>query len=323
MTRKKLDYEAGIMFDTALDKAASKSKWVHWLINDNKHAARSTLNFLNTCFANIHEAKHPGICKKLKCNNKDGVEATICELVAHELLRRLELSPEFEFVSVDGLKPDLSFATEGKRFLTEVYLTHSPSKTYRDFKNRMEGEAWDTSKPDESRAHKIEDVLSEKISKYKCLDMPLVVFVFLGDHRGLSESDVETALFGMTAKEVSLEKRFPESVSRECIPVGGLLLPDEDGNNPYCNLSAVVSCDWFDTLNRQDRGKRLHCLVLHNWGATEALPIDAFKPFPQIIWSQSEPGIWKPRLTKNRTIVAKFTNDGGIEYREYTPNTAW
>ncbi len=134
MTRKKLDYEAGIMFDTALNKATSKSKWIHWLINDNKHAARSTLNFLHTCFANIPEAKHPGICSKKLGGDKNNVEATIYELVTHELLWRLELSPEFEFVSVDELKPDLSFTTEGKRFLTEVYLTHSPSKTYRDFK---------------------------------------------------------------------------------------------------------------------------------------------------------------------------------------------
>jgi hypothetical protein len=232
----------------------------------------------------------------------------------------LELSPEFE-PSIAGLTPDLSFELQGRRFLGDVYLTHSPLKTVRDFCDGT-GEAWDTSKPDESRANKIANVLAKKAGTYKPLALPFVVFVFLGDHRILGASDVERALFGMTAYEVNLEERFPNSVSRDRMPVGGLLLPDEDGNYRHHNLSAVISCDWFDTLNRQDRGKRLHCLVLHNWNG-EALPVEAFRLFPQIIWNQSEPDVWKPEQTINGNIVAKFTLDGGIECREYTPETAW
>src|SRR5262249_38781497 len=184
------------------------------------------------------------------------------------------------------------------------------------------GEAWDTSKPNESRANKIAIALAQKAGKYKLLDLPLVVFVFLGDRRILSERDVERALFGMTAYEVSLEERFPKSVSHDRVLVGGLLLPDEDGLHRHHNLSAVVSCDWFYTLNRQDPGKRLHCVVLHNWNG-EALPIEAFRPFPQIIWNQSEPDVWTPEQTITANTVAKFTIDGRIECREYTPDTAW
>jgi len=305
-------------FDTALNRAASKSEWVSWLVNDNENAARATLGFLNTCCANIPASKHPRIFQKL-AGDQSEVEATIHELVAHELLRRLGLSPEFE-PSIAGLTPDLSFETEGKRFLGDVYLTHSPSKTLRDHSDGT-GEAWDTSKPDESRAKKIADKLRDKAGRYEPIALPFVAFVFLGDHRILSASDVERALFGMTACEVSLE-RFPKSVSHDRVPVGGLLLPDEDGNYGHHNLSAVISCDWFDTLNRQDRGKRLHCRVLHNWTG-EALPVKAFSIFPQIIWNQIEPDVWKPDQTISANTVAKFTLDGGIECREYTPNTAW
>src|ERR1700758_2487965 len=46
------------MFDTALNRAASKSDWVSWLVSDNDDAARTTLGFLNTCFANIPASKH-------------------------------------------------------------------------------------------------------------------------------------------------------------------------------------------------------------------------------------------------------------------------
>src|SRR5690349_3148782 len=102
--------------------------------------------------------------------------------------------------------------------------------------------------------------------------LPLVLFVFLGDHISLNTEDVERALFGMTAYETSLEPWFPTSVHRDRVPVGGLLLPQEDGSQPYTNVSAVVACDWFDTWNREDRGKRLYCVVFHHWAAEDTLP---------------------------------------------------
>src|SRR5260370_7350707 len=118
------------MLDIALSQVASKSEWVSWLVNDNEQAARTTRGFLNTCFANIPPSKHRRILKKL-AGDQSQVEATIHEFVAHELLRRLGLSPEFE-PSIAGLTPDLSFEIEGKRFFGDVYLTHTPSKTLND-----------------------------------------------------------------------------------------------------------------------------------------------------------------------------------------------
>jgi hypothetical protein len=306
------------VFDISLNQAASKSEWIYWLVIDGGADARSTLQFLYTCLANIPTSKHQRIHKKLR-GDRSQIEATIHELVAHELLRRLKLSPEFE-PTISGLTPDLRFEIEGKRFLGDVYLTHSPSKTLRDFGDGT-GEAWDTSKPHESRANKIANELANKAGKYESIALPFVVFVFLGDRRILSASDVERALYGMTAYEVSLEEGFPKNISRDRVPVGGLLLPDEYGDYHHPNLSAVISCDWFDSLNRQDQGKRLHCRVLHNWTA-ETLPLDAFRLFSQIIWNQSSPDVWKPEQTINDT-VAKFTLDDGNDCREYTPNTAW
>jgi hypothetical protein len=308
------------MLKNIFNKAALKSDWICWLITNNSDAARSTLEFINTCFINIPLAKRKGILKKLN-SDKYQVEATIHELVAHELLRRLRLSPEFE-PRINGLTPDLSFRIEGKAFIADVYLTHSPSKAFKDF-NDGTGQAWDTAKLHESRAHKIEQELANKTVKYSQLKVPLVVFIFFGDHRILSVTDVERALFGMTSYEINFENRFPKSICCDQILVGGLLLPTEDSNYKYGNLSAVIACDWFDTLNRQDPGKRLHCLVLHNWAGDVLLPTDAFKVFPQIVWNQMDSGVWKPSQTLNRNIVAKFMPGDEIKCYEYTPSTAW
>jgi hypothetical protein len=308
------------MLDKALSDAALKSDLVDWLINDNSPAGLSTLDFLHNCVDNIPPQKHSGIGKKL-AGDASQIEATIHELVAHELLYRLTLSPEYEPL-VNGKRPDLRFNARGMFFLADVYLAHSPSRTLTDFDNRT-GAAIDRSKPGESRAFKIEEMLSEKAAKYKDCSMPLVVFVFLGDRRLLSVFNVEQALYGMTAREAGLEQQFPNNISPGRVPVGGLLLPDSDGNTPHNNLSAVVCCDWFDTLNPQDRGKRLYCKVLHNWAADVTLSPDGFKPFQQITWRQHEPDIWKPEITIEDCIVAKFTTDGKLECRSYTADKPW
>jgi len=314
------------MFRAALSKAAAQSTWVYWLVNNDGDAAHSTREFLQTCFVNLPVAKHARLLKTLATEKAaENIDACIHELVAHELLRRLGLSPEFHPVITKSTKtPDLRFEAGGKPFLADVYLTHSPAKTFKKYPGEIGTyAAWDTAKPEESRAQKIKNELAKKSAKYKVLGLPLVLFVFLGDHISLNTEDVERALFGMTAYETSLEPRFPKSVHRDRVPVGGLLLPQEDGSQPYTNLSAVVLCDWFDTLNREDRGKRLHCVVLHHWAAEDTLPQEAFQCFPQIIWYQTTRGIWKPEQTRNANVAPSFTLVTGIECREYTPNTAW
>jgi hypothetical protein len=107
-------------------------------------------------------------------------------------------------------------------------------------------------------------VLEEKADRYAELDLPIVPIVFLGDSYAFDFGDIETACFGITLEEVALEAAFPQSLPKYRVPVGGLLLPREDLPAPYENISAVIACDWFDTLNRHNPGKRLAARVLHH-----------------------------------------------------------
>src|SRR4030095_4234834 len=136
----------------------------------------------------------------------------------------------------------------------DIVVCHSPSKTVCDLGNGI-SEAWDTAKPSESRADKVSKILQKKAESYAGLELPIVPIVFLGDKDAFDFGDIEKACFGVTLEEVALEPRFPESLPQDRVPVGGLLLPREDLLVPYENISAVITCDWFDTLNRQRRGK--------------------------------------------------------------------
>lgn len=309
-----------VMLHKALTNAAAKSKWVAWLVNNNGPAALSTLDFLHVCVEHIPVEKQTGISNKL-AGDASEIEATIHELVAHELLYRLKLSPEYEPL-VNGKTPDLCFTAGGTLFLADVYVAHSPDRTLEDYGDKT-GAAFDTTKPGESRAFKTEEVLSDKAAKYKDCDMPFVAFVFLGDHRILSVLEVEKAVYSMTVCEAGHEKHFPNNISYETRPIGRLFLPDENGDYRHRNLSAVICCDWFDTMNQDDPGKRLHCEVMHNWAADKCLPVKAFDPFQQIIWRERKTSNWKPEITGKNNIVAKFTTTGEMEYRPYSSDTPW
>jgi hypothetical protein len=109
-----------------LKGAALKSAWISWVISDDGNNARSTRGFLNTCFENVPLGKRKSFLKKLETGDRRQIEATAYELVAHELLRRLHLSPELE-PSIGRKRPDLSFKVAGKEFIADVFVTHSPA----------------------------------------------------------------------------------------------------------------------------------------------------------------------------------------------------
>src|SRR5437870_1842279 len=88
-----------------------KSTWAWWVATNEGKAARETRDFLSMCFSNIDTQKEPAVIKRLR-GDKSQVEATLHELVAHELLRRLKLTPQFE-PSIGGQTPDLSFRVKG------------------------------------------------------------------------------------------------------------------------------------------------------------------------------------------------------------------
>ena len=305
------------IFSEIVNNPQTKNTWCRWVATSDRPSAASSREFLSTCFLKLPPNKRNGLLKKLRQGDHYEVEAKVYELVAHELLWRLNLDPEWA-PSVGNFTPDLTFQSCHTRFIADVFVSHSPSKTVENYGDGT-GMARDTSEPSESRAKKIADRIVEKASKYESLHQPLVLFGFLGDHDILSSLHFEKALYGRTADEAEPGEYFPD-VGRAPILLGGILLPRDDDKMPFANLSALVVLDWFDTLDRNDPGKRLHCLVLHHWVPSTPLPVNTFEPFCQLTWEGG--GLrWIPQYTKDPKIVAKFCSNGEINFHPYSANT--
>jgi hypothetical protein len=287
-------------FSEIIREMPNKSDWISRLYSNTGKAATETLAFLSTCYSNIPKAKRESIRKRLKSVGQNEVDAIIRELITFELLRGLKLQPEWS-PKIKGRNPDLMFVAEGKKFVADVFLTSSPTKTIHK-KSDIFTEYWD--KPllaGESRSIKIAEDISEKSTKYSQLNYPLVLFVFFADNLGLDIQQVETALYGMTIDEIRRNKEYPNHAT-------------DYVSHP--NLSGVIACKWFDTLNPADEGKRLQCVVLHNWATNSNLPTDAFSPFGQIIWNST--GKHKrPQYDGNPNMVAKFHSKDQLEIKPY------
>ncbi len=308
------------MFDSALTAAAERSDWVRYLIARNSVAATETRALLEAAFSNIRAEKQNRVAARIREGDTPQIEATIHELVAHELLRRLQLRPEFE-PQLQGKSPDLLFEAAGMRFISDVVVLHSPSKTVNEADWGYE--AWDTAEPSESRPEKIKKKLEEKADRYAELNLPIVPIIFLGDRLGFEIfDDIERACFGITLQEVDLEPAFPQSLPRYRVPVGGLLLPREDVPVPYEHISAVIACDWFSTSNQHSPGMRLASRVLHYWAARQPLAMEAFSPLPQVCWDAMASGGWKHRFTKERSRVLKFLGAEQIDTEIDSPTTS-
>jgi hypothetical protein len=124
-----------VMFDSALIAAAERSDRVRWLVASRSVAANETKAFLTIAFSNIRAEKQKEIAARPRKDATSRIEATIHELVAHELLRRLQLRPVFE-PKLQKKTPDLLFEAAGVRFISDVVVTHSPLKTVRIFNRR-------------------------------------------------------------------------------------------------------------------------------------------------------------------------------------------
>lgn len=146
---------------------------------------------------------------------------------------------------------------------------------------------------------------------------------FLGDHNILDIESISEALLGVYRNHDTFKiEDFKEMIRGRKNKIG-LFLPNESGKAEYKNLSAVVACDWFDTLNKTDTGKRLYCLVYHHWDALFELPIQCFEKFCQMIWNKKSHEVWQTKYTTEINTVAKLPLSGGIEYNLYTPNNPW
>ena len=306
------------MFDDLVNNSALGDSWARWVATEPRAAAQDTREFLSACFEHLPAEKQGPLRNVLKKGNAKKVEATLHELVVHELLRRFDRQPEFE-PNLDGLTPDLRFCVSGTIFIADVFVVHSPSKTVKDLGSGV-GESWDTSKPSESRAKKISDITERKAGKYH--DAPLILFGFQGDHYSFDTWDFEAALYGRTVGELGPSDCLPD-VGPAVVPLGGALLPLDDRSARYRDLAALVACDWFDTLNRSDRGRRLYCSVLHHWDPRAALPESAFSPFSQVVWEKTGARSWHPRRIGEGNMLMKFNADGTMRFDVYSSDAPW
>src|SRR5262245_14663132 len=148
-------------FSEIIRNAKNKSNWVIWLSTDTGKAAVETLTFLSICYSSIPKKKRDSVKKRILDASQDEVDAILRELVAFELLKRLNLNPDWS-PKIEGKNPDLMFTVNDKKFIADVFLVKSPEKTI----NRIDDihtAFWD--KPQsasESRSNKIAERIKEK-----------------------------------------------------------------------------------------------------------------------------------------------------------------
>lgn len=304
---------------------ALRDTWSWWLVTSQSAAAEDTLRVLAGALRRLSASAQRSVLAKVRTGYSEHVEATLHELVAHELLWRLHLAPEWE-PRIASLTPDLAFKAQGNSFLGDVFVAHSPTHAvdeglarYLNDPSLKEGWAYDSDAAPISRAKKVADRLQGKAEKYAAAGLPLVVFVFLGDHRAFDFANVEQAIYGSSVQEGGPNGSMPLPAHQR-MSGGGLLVP-RDGSVPLRNLSAVVVCDWFDTLHRACPGRRLACMVLHHWAPSNPLSVSAFGAFPQVTW-RSDP-VWIARVVGTANLVGRFIDDDSLDLRTYAGDSPW
>lgn len=320
------------MLLSALKKNQELSGWAKWVRDDTGQAARETREFVERCLANIAPNNRKQLIQRIGSDGKENVDALLYELVAHELLRRLELKPEFHPNSFAPLTPDMVVKIGDQQFIVDVFVTHNPARTITPLAEGL-GDVikfvYTVDRGD--RAKKIRDTLAEKYHKYFPTGKPMIFVVFLGDH-WVEMQDVQTALYGASLEDGWLRDGFPHAItdfrqelaSRQIErPPDGAMLPDESGRPGCPLLSAVLACNWFDTLNRSRPGKRLQCLVLHHWNPDFKIAIGQFCGFGQIAWSSKVSGCYNWERTASELTVAKFDSADGFEFRDYDESHPW
>ena len=292
-----------------------------WMATSGDAEAIWERRFYNMAIKRLPEIKQRRICHICKKADDAEVEAVLYELLAHELLSRLHLKPGWH-PAIEGQTPDLKFRVSDQDFIADCIVLHSPKRTLKDYPDGT-GYAFDGSRPGESRSSKLYDIIERKAQKYRITDLPLIVFVFAGDRRIMDTQVLERTLYGRTILEASGEETFP-SAGYAPVVTGGLLLPSEDGNQRYTNLSAAVWCDWFWSGDwSAPPAKRLFCAVYHHWSPDTPLPISAFNPLFQVAWQLAENGEWTPCFMGDRATVIGFETDGTLMCRPYSNEAPW
>jgi hypothetical protein len=237
-------------------------------------AAAETRAFLDRALAHLPAATFARVQRRLQRADASGVDSTLHELVIFEICQELGVRPTFE-PRAHNQTPDLSLTIGETPFWADVLVTYRPTSTLRVSEGlhgyEDGGEA----------ARKIGDAIAAKAVKYRSLDGPLLVFVMFGRY-DVDLDDLETGLYGSPVSEAAIEGVSPLSCDETWHRHGILCPPSSEA--PHTNLSAVIACEWFDTLNVADRGRRLRCVAYHHWRPRRALPVGSFTPFSDLIW---------------------------------------
>lgn len=327
-----LHYAALMLLDTLREKA-KLSEWAKWAAGNPNSAARETRDFLEVCFANVAKNRQNKLLQSIRLADEDTTDSILHELVAHELLRRLRFEPDFGPKLSTSLTPDMMATVTNQRFIVDVFLTRNPSRTIRPFPCRLRGHPeFEYTVDSGDRAKKIRDRIMEKHQKYSRTGKPMILVVFLGDH-WMSMRDVQRALYGASLGDEWLHEPFPNAIikfRRDLVdaniaapPPDGAMLPDDHGRPGCPKLSALLACDWFDTLNRSQPGKRLSCSVLHHWSPDVPIPAGAFGQFPEVAWTLKSSGTYEYNIVKSLDTVARFTGADELEFRGYSGSEPW
>jgi hypothetical protein len=318
----------------ALTQNGKLGDCARWIAAAPEPAAREIRDFLELCVANVASNKQKKLLESVRSADEDGADSLLYEVVAHELLRRLHLDPEFWPKLDSGLTPDMIIRAAKQEFIVDVFLTRNPSRTnrpilrtvasvpkeLRDLPMKYTVDAGD-------RAKKIGERILEKYRKYARTGKPMVLVAFLGDYH-MQMLDVECALYGASLQDGRLRDDFPKAIMRfrnefaamniGRAPAPGVLLPDES-NRPGCpRLSAVLACYWFDSVDRNDPGRLMQCKVLHHWKPDVPIPSGAFGQFPEVAWTAKSSGSYEHNIVNLPTAVARFTGTDEFEFRDHS-----
>jgi hypothetical protein len=288
------------------------SDWARWLTTSTDLGARETLLFLERAFIHLPCRAQQRVLKQRNANSNK-VDSLLHELLLHEVCHEFGLDPAFE-PEIEGQTPDLALKVAGQTYIAEVFLTNRPKKTVIDFGGfsgyRDRGEA----------AKKIADMVSEKAVRYRGLHVPLILFVVFMGHN-VRPHDLETALYGATVNEL--------------LSTGGLTIDcheDWHSHGVFCppgptachrELSAIVGCDWFDTLARTKPGRRLHCVVYHHWQPCVALAPGSFGRFQDVCWRRTKSGFFIPTISGEPNLVMSTTSRNEPEWATYSADRPW
>lgn len=302
-----------------LNAAKQLTDVTHWLATSSAAPAADARSFLDRALAHLPASSLLRARKRMERSDPQGIDAVLHELLAFEVCRSLGMKPTFE-PEAGGQQPDLSLQIDGATFWADVLVTYRPIRTLLTADGPHGRKVHGYRDAGES-AKKIGDRIAEKAAKYARLDAPLIVFVMFGEYN-VGLRDLETALYGSTVDEVSIDG-LPLG---ECHPPWhehGILCPPS-GETPHRSLSAVVSCEWFDTLNKAARGRRLRFVAYHHWRPRFELPLGAFAPFCDLHWeSDASAQLLHPQFSGDGSVVMSTTSDDPPRFAQYSTEAPW